>query len=285
MKYLNSLSRFFVGSYKLSSTDPSNLEDKKVVVFKGYKIFFYFFFIFFAIAIIVFFLTAYGPLNGFLPETNNNKKREVIDLIVQIDSLEKKLLLNNQYINMIGGVLRGEVVDSFSYFEENDTSFNFNNLDLSISKEDSILRKSVFEEDRYNISVDYKKGRGVIQDFVFFNPVEGLVINSFNLNEKHLGVDIAAHSGASVKSCLDGVVVFADWSVSNGNTIIIQHAENIISLYMHNENITKGNNDFVRAGEVIGFVGNSGENSSGPHLHFELWQSGVPINPLEYINF
>ncbi|MDC0189261.1 M23 family metallopeptidase [Flavobacteriales bacterium] len=256
-----------------------------MVVFRGYQMFFYCLYVFLFLLVGSFLLTAYGPLNSLLPDFNNNKKRELIDLMVKVDSLESKLLLNTQYVDVINRLFSGEVIDSFFPLIENDTNYNFSSLDLSPSKEDSVLRKIVHEDDRHNISAGYKQKRAILEDLVFFNPAEGLVINDFNLTEKHYGIDVAAHSGASVKSCLDGVVVFADWSVSNGNTIIIQHSENIISLYMHNESLTKANNDFVRAGEVIGFVGNSGENSSGPHLHFELWQRGVPINPVEYISF
>mgnify|MGYP001309879654 CR=1 FL=1 len=283
--YLKSFSKIFLGSFKLVSINPSSLKDKRVVVFRGYQMFFYCFYLLLFVFVGGFLLTAYGPLNSLLPDFNNNKKRELIDLMVKVDSLESKLLLNSQYMDVINRLFDGEILDSFLPITENDTNYNFSSLDLSPSKEDSILRKIVNEDDRHNISADYEKKGGVLEDLVFFNPVEGLVINDFNLAEKHYGIDVAAHSGASVKSCLDGVVVFADWSVSNGNTIIIQHAENIISLYMHNESLTKANNDFVRAGEVIGFVGNSGENSSGPHLHFELWQRSVPINPVEYISF
>ena len=98
-------------------------------------------------------------------------------------------------------------------------------------------------------------------------------------------MDLVSHEGASVKACLDGVVILADWSISSGNILIIQHVDNIVSIYMHNSVLTKKSNELVRAGEVVGLVGNSGESSSGPHLHFELWQNGVPINPSEYIDF
>jgi murein DD-endopeptidase MepM/ murein hydrolase activator NlpD len=166
-----------------------------------------------------------------------------------------------------------------------DTSVVFENLQLTPSAEDSVLRKMVYEEDLYNISTTYNARGGSLEDFVFFKPVTGLVVDTFNIANGHYGVDVVAHKGASVKACLEGVVVFADWSISSGNMILIQHVDNIISVYMHNSILTKKPNDLVKAGEVIGIVGNSGELSSGPHLHFELWQNGNPINPQEYIGF
>ena len=121
--------------------------------------------------------------------------------------------------------------------------------------------------------------------FVFYKPVEGIIIDDFNIINKHYGLDIAAALNSSVKSCLDGIVLFSDWSSSKGNVVIIQHIDNIVSTYMHNSILFKESGELVKAGEVIGVVGNSGEQSTGPHLHFELWQNGTPINPADYIDF
>ena len=109
--------------------------------------------------------------------------------------------------------------------------------------------------------------------------------SDFDVSEGHFGVDVVTNTNSPVKAALDGVVVFSDWSISSGHTVIIQHADNIVSVYMHGSSITKKNNDLVKAGEVIGIVGDSGESASGPHLHFELWQNGSPVNPIEYIDF
>mgnify|MGYP001985754399 CR=1 FL=1 len=231
----------------------------------------------------MFFLVGYSPLGSLLPQASLSKKTQIIDLMVKVDSLEQTLYLKGRYVNALRSVLSGEDVDSVIP-ALNDTSFLLNDLKLLPSKEDSALRLLVEKEDLFNIPIK-KKETNILQDFVFFKPAEGLITNEFNLPEKHYGVDLACHSGASVKACLDGVVIFADWSVSLGNTLIIQHVNNIVSLYMHNSILTKNVNELVLSGEVIGVVGDSGESSSGPHLHFELWQDGVPINPLEYIDF
>jgi len=281
----NSFINFFLGSYKLSSTNKDSLEQKGLVSFKGYQIVVYSLYLMFLIGLCVFLLVGYGPLSSLLPQTNLNKKRELIELIVKVDSLERSLFLKSQYVDVVDRILKGEVVDSFTPSLMTDSSFSINRSALQPSKADSLLREIVHKEDLYNISPFYTRAPSLLENLVFFKPTEGLISDAFNVSEKHYGLDIVAHPGASIKACLDGVVIFADWSVSSGNTILIQHPDNIVSVYMHAASLRKSSNDLVKAGEVVGIVGNSGEASSGPHLHFELWQNGVPINPTEYIDF
>ena len=166
-----------------------------------------------------------------------------------------------------------------------DSTLVFDNIDLSPSSADSTFREQVKNEDLYNIPTSHEMTYAGMGDFVFFRPADGVVISQFDVAENHFGVDIVSNSDASVKATLDGVVVFSDWSIQRGHTVLVHHAENIISVYMHNSSVNKKINDLVKAGEVIGVVGNSGEGSLRPHLHFELWQNGSPINPLDYIDF
>ena len=275
---------FFQKSYKISNVNKASLKERTITTFKGYQLFIYFLGLFIILIFSVFLLIAYGPLNNLVPLTNTIKKKEIIDLMVKVDSLEKDLIIKHQYIHVINKIINGEVVDSLLPINI-DSSLVVEKLDLVPSKEDSILRKMVYEEDLYNISNSYNTPISGLEDFAFFKPVNGLVVDTFSLADHHYGLDIVTHEGASVKACLEGVVIFSDWSTSSGNMILIQHVDNIISVYMHNSILTKNKNDLVKAGEVIGIVGNTGELSSGPHLHFELWQNGTPINPQEYINF
>ena len=232
----------------------------------------------------MFLLISYTPIGQLLPSSINVKKGQIIELMIRVDSLENDLNIKSQYIHAINKIINGEVIDSV-FTIGSDSSIVFENLDLSPSKEDSALRRLVENEDLYNIPTSYVLSSSGLEDLVFFKPSEGLITSSFNLSEKHFGVDVVTASNSSVKATLDGVVIFSDWSVSSGHTVIIQHPENIISVYMHNSSITKNNNDLVKAGEVIGIIGDTGESSSGPHLHFELWQNGNPINPEDYIDF
>tara|TARA_B100001250_G_scaffold412570_1_gene444141 strand:+ start:3751 stop:4620 length:870 start_codon:yes stop_codon:yes gene_type:complete len=282
--YWNFLRSFFFKSYRVSSVDDSSLNENSIGSFRGYQLFIYSFYLIALLSLFVFLLTAFGPLQFLLPKSAYFEKSELIELILKVDSLEYDLAQKAQYVMIINKILNGEIVDSLIVLE-NDSSVVFQNLDLSPSKEDSVLRNLVQSEDLYNIPVSYKASRSSLEDFVFFKPVEGIITSYFNVSEGHFGVDVVTSASASVKATLDGVVVFADWSVAGGQTILIQHPENIISVYMHNSSITKSTNELVKAGEVVGLVGNSGELSSGPHLHFELWQNGSPINPVEYIDF
>ena len=282
--YWSSLLHFFSKSYKISSIDKSSLEERAIGVFQGSQALVYAVYLLGVLVLLVFFLTAYGPIQHLLPKSTYFKKSELIELILRVDSLESELSLKSQYMLVFDKIISGEVVDSLISIQS-DSSIVFTNLDLGPSKEDSMLRSWVESEDLYNIPVSYANSVSGLEEFVFFKPVEGLVISRFDVPNKHFGIDVAANANASVKATLDGVVIFADWSVSGGHTILIQHEENIVSVYLHNSSITKKLNELVKAGEVIGVVGNSGESSSGPHLHFELWQNGSPINPLEYIDF
>jgi len=119
----------------------------------------------------------------------------------------------------------------------------------------------------------------------FISPVKGTIEKKIGVDEQHFGVDIIAPKNAPIKSVLDGVVINSDWTLETGNTISIQHADNIISIYKHNSVLLKEIGNHVKAGEAIAIIGNTGELTSGPHLHFELWHNGKAIDPEEYIAF
>lgn len=282
--YWENFKSFFFKSYKISSVSSSSLKDTTIGFFRGSQLISYFVYFFCVFGLVFFLLIAYGPLQYFLPKSTYFKKSELIELILTVDSLESELALKSEYIFVIKKLLDGELIDSLIVIQ-NDSSILFQNIDLQTSKEDSLLRELVQAEDLYNIPVSHASKSPGLENFVFFKPVDGIVTSVFDVSEGHFGVDVVANTNSPVKAALDGVVIFSDWSISSGHTVIIQHAENIVSVYMHNSSITKQNNELVKAGEVIGIVGDSGESSSGPHLHFELWQSGSPVNPIEYIDF
>jgi murein DD-endopeptidase MepM/ murein hydrolase activator NlpD len=120
---------------------------------------------------------------------------------------------------------------------------------------------------------------------MFFTPIAGEITQGFNSKDNHYALDISADIGTPVKSILEGRIIFSEWSVDTGYVIIIDHGQDIISVYKHNSKALKKQNDFVQAGEVIAYSGNQGNLSTGPHLHFELWKNGTPINPQPLLNF
>jgi murein DD-endopeptidase MepM/ murein hydrolase activator NlpD len=119
----------------------------------------------------------------------------------------------------------------------------------------------------------------------FYTPLEGIITANYNPVDNHYGVDIVAERNEAIKSTMDGTVIFSGWTVETGYVIAVQHQKNIISIYKHNSVLLKRIGDWVRAGEPIAIVGESGELSSGPHLHFELWHNGMPVNPTDYVAF
>ena len=206
-----------------------------------------------------------------------------IYLTKKIDSLEQQIALNNKFYKSIEDVLSGNI-DEFVPRDELSIDSSLTNSDfvtVSPNSQDSILRKYVENEDKFNLT----NNELIIENKMFFSPIKGEITQSFNFNENHFAIDIAADIGTPVKSVLDGKIIFSEWSLETGYVVVIDHGENIISVYKHNSKILKEQNDFVQAGEVIAYSGNQGNLSTGPHLHFELWKNGTPIDPEPLLNF
>jgi murein DD-endopeptidase MepM/ murein hydrolase activator NlpD len=130
-----------------------------------------------------------------------------------------------------------------------------------------------------------KTSKESITNFFFFSPLKGLVTNSFDMKEEHYGIDITAQENEAIKATLDGTVIMSAWTSETGYVIQIQHENNLVSVYKHNSALMKKVGQYVKAGEVVAIIGNSGELTSGTHLHFELWYNGNPIDPQEYMVF
>jgi murein DD-endopeptidase MepM/ murein hydrolase activator NlpD len=229
-------------------------------------------------------LIVYTPLKTYIPGyTSRDFKKDATNLNIKIDSLEQIVLSQNLYFESIRKVLKGEV-DTIVYNEDsikNTQPLSVTREELMPGKTDSILRAEVEEEDRFNVfeSAIFEG------DFSLFHPVEGIVSEVFDAESKHYAVDIAADKNEPVKSVADGRVIFAEWTAETGYVIIIEHQFALISVYKHNSSLLKSQGDFVTSGEVIALTGDTGELSTGTHLHFELWVDGNPIDPQEFINF
>ncbi len=209
--------------------------------------------------------------------------RRAIYLTQKTDSLERQIELNNKFYKSIEDVLSGKTEDFIEResiaIDSGQNEINF--FSISPNSEDSILRNYVETQDKFNLT----KNELVIENKMFFSPIKGDITQTFNFEENHFAIDIAADIGTPVKSVLDGKILFSEWSVDTGHVIIVDHGDNIISVYKHNSKSLKEQNDFVQAGEVIAYSGNQGSLSSGPHLHFELWKNGTPIDPEPLLNF
>jgi murein DD-endopeptidase MepM/ murein hydrolase activator NlpD len=235
-------------------------------------------------------LIAFTPLREYIPGyTDVGFKKDLYELQLKTDSIEKDLRRKDLFIVNLKRAIGGE---DFSF----DTSFtknsgqNFENITMTRSREDSLLRAEVESQSRYALRRTDQEESPLRQDIPvgnihFFTPVKGVLTNEFNPASQHFGVDIAARENEAVKSVLDGTVVLSTWTVETGYTMAIQHQHGLISVYKHNSALLKRMGDMVKAGEAIAILGESGEFSSGPHLHFELWNQGNPLNPKDYITF
>ena len=228
-------------------------------------------------------IIAFTPLREYIPGySSTSLKQKATDLAYKTDSLQQELIINEQYLASIRKVLTGDVKsvnfnkDSIIEAAQRD----YSEINLTPSKEDSLLREKVSQEDKYNPLTDTEEF-----NVVLFAPVKGTISEPYDVKEKHYAVDIVTVKDTPVKAVAEGTVIFAGWTPDTGYVMIIEHANNILSAYKHNASLNKEQGDIVGAGEVIATVGNTGELSTGPHLHFELWSDGHPIDPTNFIDF
>lgn len=230
-------------------------------------------------------LIAFTPLREYIPGYSSSSLRlKASHTSYKVDSLENVLQQNQKFLMSIQKVLRGEDEDEYAQKEKNIgfvEKIDPSGIDFSPSKQDSILRARVEMEDKYNL-LEEAVYRG---DFMLYPPVKGTISQEFDRLNGHFAIDIVAKENEPVKATANGTVIFAEWTVETGNVIIIEHSFGIISVYKHNAILLKKQGDLVKAGEVIAKLGNTGELSTGAHLHFELWSEGNPMNPAEFINF
>ena len=229
-------------------------------------------------------LIAFTPLREYIPGYSSTAlKRQATELNYKTDSLQQAIIMNEKYYASIKKVLQGDqsVVDFNRDSIIQAVKLEASEVDLNPILEDSLLRQKVDKEDKYNLFESATSAT----NFVFFPPANVPVSEPYNFKEKHYAVDIVVAKNTPIKATADGVVVFAEWTATTGYVIILEHSYGLISVYKHNASLTKSQGDLVKAGEVIATAGNLGELSTGPHLHFELWNDGYPVNPANFIDF
>ena len=229
-------------------------------------------------------LIAFTPLREYIPGYSSTAlKKQAVELNFKTDSLQQVITYNDQYYSSIKKVLQGEV--SAVHFNRDSiieaAKIDASEVDLSASVADSILRAKVDKEDKYNLFETAKSKT----NFVLFPPVNGEISQQYNAKEKHYAVDIVVAKNTPVKAVSDGTVIFSEWTAETGFVILIEHSYGLLSVYKHNATLTKSQGDLVKAGEVIATSGNTGDLSTGPHLHFELWSDGYSVNPTNFIDF
>lgn len=230
-------------------------------------------------------LIAFTTLREYIPGySDTGVRRNLVRLTFKSDSLEKSLIEQNVFMKNIGNVLRGDI-KSDSTQNRPDKNKEYNKLKMAASKNEDALRKNIESQDQYSLTYETETNKNGITNFSFFTPLKGIITNSFKSDEQHYGIDIVGPENEAIKTTLDGTVILATWSSETGYTITIQHSNNLISVYKHNSVLLKKIGDYVKAGEPIAIIGNSGEQTTGAHLHFELWYNGNPIDPEDYMVF
>ena len=230
-----------------------------------------------------FILIYFTPLKEyFRGYTSVELRQNAVENSMKLDSLESLYIMQSNYINSLKDLLSGNI--SYEELDENLSSDDNRITELEIvetNQEDSLLRAMVEEEDKYN-AFDIQGERFTT---VLFPPVKGGLSSAFDINSKHYGVDIVMPENSPVHSISEGIVVFSEWTSATGFVIIIEHLNGLTSIYKHNSSIVKSQGDTVGTGEIIAFTGNTGELTTGPPHHFELWYQGEPVDPQSYIEF
>lgn len=249
---------------------------------------------FLLITLLVFFLIgstvsllSFTNLREFIPGYPDvTMRRNILMSAIRLDSLQREIELRDKYFANLNAIIRGE--QPAEIFSMQDTSGKYNSIDYTTTPEESALRAQVEKEERYNVSFRQNTGQQVssLAELHFFPPVKGIISGKYDASKKHYGTDIVAKPRSPVSAALDGTVIFTGWTMETGFVIQIQHPNNIVSVYKHNAGLLKETGDLVRAGEPISIIGDSGEiYTSGPHLHFEIWYKGSPLDPEKHILF
>jgi murein DD-endopeptidase MepM/ murein hydrolase activator NlpD len=230
-------------------------------------------------------LIAYTNIREWIPGYPDAAMRQHIRAnAIKLDSLEYEQAIRDQYFENLRRIISGEVPEN--YLNDSTGVAGQQNITFLRSSNDSLLRKQVEAEEQFRLSIlEQERGGKALYDMHFFPPVQGILTRKFNPSEGHFGIDLVAEPDEVVKAALAGTVTMSTWTLETGYVIQVQHDNELISVYKHNASLLKSAGQKVEAGDAIAIVGNSGELTTGPHLHFELWHDRVPLNPLDYIVF
>jgi murein DD-endopeptidase MepM/ murein hydrolase activator NlpD len=235
------------------------------------------------IVVLVILLIATTGLREYIPGYPKAEYRQMlVHNALKVDSLEQELAKRDQFFKGIQAIMSDEVPeDNLSIEEEMQSEqVQFKEFNYDSVFQDELLAEQV------NLSLQGSATNS--RDFSqihFFVPLQGVVTNQFGATSDHFGIDLVSKPNARISAVLAGTVIFSGWTLETGYVIYLQHEANLISVYKHNAELLKSTGEKVKAGEAIAIIGNTGELSSGPHLHFELWYKGSALNPAQYIDF
>ena len=268
--------------YRLVLLNDSTYEEKTSFKISRLSVFSLLFLTMFMVVLATSSLLFFTPIREYIPGySSTSLQKQANTLTYKTDSLSQVVFLNDQYINSLKQVLTGKL-ETIDYSLDSITYEDILDLQLKErSKEDSILRQLVENEDKYNLE-NINKNKEYL---LLTSPVKGIVSQNYSIAEDHLAIDIIIDIGTPVKAISNGRVLFSEWTTQTGYVLIIHHGNEMISVYKHNSKLLKSQGEIVKQGEIIALSGNTGVLTSGPHLHFELWSDGFSIDPNTLINF
>lgn len=284
MKSRRTFSNWLTNRYLLILRNEENFAEKTTISFTYAKLILVTFLILLVMMIASLYLSSTLMSQWFDPRHELIiMDRNLVDLAEQVDSLENQMKIKDQFIHNVQRVLIGDLENEDSLF------INASNDQVNVAIEplpaiDSQFRKD-FEESELSFLAGNSSISQDLEEQYFYAPIQGIVTTEFNLKDEHYGVDVVSQLNEPVKSVAEGTIIFSDWTQESGNVIAIQHRGNIISVYKHNSALLKKVGTFVNSGQVIAIIGNTGEFTTGPHLHFEMWYNGHPVDPSEFISF
>lgn len=226
---------------------------------------------------------AFSPIKEFIPGYASDELRnKALKATLKADSISVELAQLREFTRVIQPILTGEIsADKLDTIQLETVPKVISDSLLKASKADLIYREKIESKDRFPI---LNKNKTILKN-IFYAPISGTISQGFDLKAKHFAIDIVAKVGTAVKATEDGTVIFSGWTTDTGYVLIIKHSNNYISVYKHNGSLLKEQGDIVKAGEAIATLGSTGELTTGPHLHFEIWSDGYPVNPTTLIDF
>lgn len=235
------------------------------------------------IVILVTILISATGLREYIPGYPDAKQRQMlVETALKVDSLEVELAKRDEFFKGIKAIVSGELPEDNIMIDSVNESYDANFTNYN---HDSIFQDNLLAE-QLSLSIqNNSRKKTELSEIHFYVPVKGIVTNHFNMSSDHFGVDLVSDPNARISAVLAGTVIFSGWTLETGYVLYIQHEADLVSVYKHNAELLKSTGDKVRAGEAIAIIGNSGELSTGPHLHFELWHRGNAMNPEKYIVF
>lgn len=270
--------------YRLVVMNDDTLEERAAFIFTPLNFFVFTGAVVLFLIVSVIYLIAFTSLREYIPGyADVGMRKKLIYVANRADSLEQVIGEKDFYLNNIANILSGKETSLAMEATKKDSVKKALKIEDKTVPEDSMLRAQIEEEEKNNIKGNFSKERGGINSLFFFVPLQGKLSSGFDYSTQHWGVDIVGKKNETIKATLDGSVILSTWTPETGFVIQVQHQENIISIYKHNSALLKKEGERVKAGEPIAIIGNSGELTSGSHVHFELWYKGVPVDPSKYM--